>query len=50
MEARVVRLLQRNHLVAAARQQCRRGAAAGPATDHRHVALLDFLFRHAAPR
>jgi hypothetical protein len=40
MKSRVMRLLQRNDPVAAPRQQCRRGAAAGAAADHRHVTLL----------
>src|SRR5207302_9571044 len=40
MKARVMRLLERDHTVAAPRQQRRGGAARGAAADHHHVAGL----------
>jgi hypothetical protein len=41
VEARVARLLQRNHAVAAAREQCGGRAAARAAADHCYVTLID---------
>ena len=45
VKARMARLLERDHLVAAACEQCRGRAAGRAAADHGHVALIE---RHAS--